>query len=81
MIVDALADGEKCVCKLRELVDSDMSTVSKHLSIMKEAGIVVDRKVGQQVFYSLKVPCIMSFFGCIEAVMESNAREKMELIG
>lgn len=81
MMIDALVDGEKCVCELRELVGSDMSTVSKHLALMKEAGIVVDHKVGQQVFYSLRVPCIMNFFGCVEAVMKSNAKEKMELVG
>lgn len=80
MMIDALADGEQCVCKLQELVGSDISTVSKHLSLMKEAGIVGDRKVGQQVFYSLRVPCITNFFGCIEAVMKSNADEKMELL-
>lgn len=81
MMVDALVDGEKCVCDLRELVGSDISTVSKHLTLMREAGIVVDRKVGQQVFYSLRVPCIVSFFGCVEAVMKSYAEEKMELVG
>ena len=81
MMVDALVDGEKCVCELTELVGSDISTVSKHLALMKEAGIVEDRKVGQQVFYSLRCPCIVSFFGCVEAVMKSNAQEKMELVG
>ena len=81
MMVDALVDGEKCVCELRDLVGSDMSTVSKHLTLMREAGIVVDHKVGQQVFYSLRVPCIVSFFGCVEAVMKANAEEKMELVG
>ncbi|MEN6357967.1 MAG: metalloregulator ArsR/SmtB family transcription factor [Armatimonadota bacterium] len=81
MMVDALVGGEKCVCELRDLVGSDISTVSKHLALMKEAGIVDDRKVGQQVFYSLRCPCIVSFFGCVEAVMKHNAEEKMELIG
>ncbi|MCE5322545.1 metalloregulator ArsR/SmtB family transcription factor [bacterium] len=81
MMVDALVEGEKCVCELTDLVGSDMSTVSKHLTLMREAGIVEDRKVGQQVFYSLRCPCIISFFGCVEAVMKSNAKEKMELVG
>lgn len=81
MMVDALVEGEKCVCELTELVGSDMSTVSKHLTLMKEAGIVEDRKVGQQVFYSLRCPCIVSFFGCVEAVMKFNAKEKLELVG
>ena len=81
VMVDALVDGEKCVCELTELVGSDISTVSKHLALMKEAGILEDRKMGQQVFYSLRCPCIVSFFGCVEAVMKSNAQEKMELVG
>lgn len=72
MIIDALAEGEKCVCDLQAIVGSDMSTVSKHLSVMKAAGIVRDRKAGLQVFYSLRVPCILQFLGCVETVMRSR---------
>jgi DNA-binding transcriptional ArsR family regulator len=81
IMVDALVEGEKCVCELRELVGLDISTVSKHLALMKEAGIVEDRKAGLQVFYRLRCPCIVSFFGCVEAVMKSNAEQKMKLVG
>jgi len=81
MMIDALAEGEKCVCELRDLVGSDISTVSKHLALMRDAGIFNDRKAGQQVFYSLRVPCILNFFGCVEAVMRSTAEEQMELVG
>ena len=80
IMMDALAEGEKCVCELRDLVGSDISTVSKHLALMRDAGIVTDRKAGQQVFYSLRVPCILNFFGCVEAVMKSTAEEQMELV-
>ncbi|MEN6520363.1 MAG: metalloregulator ArsR/SmtB family transcription factor [Armatimonadota bacterium] len=80
MMIDSLSEGEKCVCELRDLVGSDISTVSKHLALMKEAGLVEDRKAGQQVYYKLRVPCIMNFFSCIEAVMESKAREQMSLV-
>ncbi|MEN6548660.1 MAG: metalloregulator ArsR/SmtB family transcription factor [Armatimonadia bacterium] len=74
MIIDALADGEKCVCELQQLVGSDMSTVSKHLSVLRNAGLVDDRKQGLQVFYSLRVPCIINFFGCVEAVMNQRTQ-------
>lgn len=76
MIIDALADGERCVCELREIVGSDISTVSKHLSVMRAAGIVSSRKDGLQVYYRLQVPCILGFFGCVDAVIreESNRR-------
>ena len=74
MMIDALSKGERCVCELQELVGSDMSTVSKHLTVLKKAGIVDDRKVGLWVYYRLKVPCILNFFGCVEAVMDENER-------
>jgi ArsR family transcriptional regulator len=72
MIVDALAEGEKCVNDLTEIVGADMSTVSKHLTVMKSAGLVVDRKQGLQVIYRLRVPCILNFFGCVTAVLRAN---------
>jgi len=72
-IVDELSRvGERCVCELTEMIGSDISTVSKHLSVLKNAGIVDDDKRGNQVFYRLSCPCIMEFFRCIESVLESN---------
>jgi DNA-binding transcriptional ArsR family regulator len=71
-IVDELAKGERCVCELRDMVGADISTVSKHLLVLKQAGIVEDEKRGLQVWYSLKVPCILNFFGCVEDVLKAN---------
>jgi len=73
-IVDKLSRGERCVCDLTEKIGADVSTVSKHLSVLKGAGIVLDDKRGVQVFYRLRVPCILNFFGCVEAVLEENGR-------
>jgi len=78
-VVDVLSRGEKCVCELTDMVGADMSTVSKHLSILKNAGLVRDRKRGQQVYYSLKCPCILQFFACVESVLKINAREQLAL--
>ena len=77
-MIDALKNGEKCVCELRDIVCADISTVSKHLAVMKNAGIVADRKSGHQVFYRLRVPCITNFFDCVEAVIKSAAEELSE---
>jgi len=74
-IVDELSKGERCVCELRDMIGVDISTVSKHLSILKDAGIVEDDKRGLQVWYRLKVPCILNFFGCVENVLKANARQ------
>ena len=79
-IIDELSRGERCVCELKELAGGDMSTVSKHLSVLKNAGIVEDDKRGLQVFYRLRVPCILNFFGCIENVLQENARRQQALV-
>jgi len=80
-IVDELSRGERCVCELTEMIGADMSTVSKHLSLLKAAGIVQDDKRGAQVFYSLRVPCVLRFFSCIEAVIEADAKARREGTG
>lgn len=79
-IVNELSKGERCVCDLREEIGADMSTVSKHLSVLKNAGIVEDDKRGLQVFYRLRVPCIMNFFSCVENVLQENARRQQALV-
>ena len=80
-IVDELSRNKKCVCELTEMIGSDMSTVSKHLSILKNAGIIADEKRGTQAIYRLKVPCVLKFLDCVEAVIKNNLKEQMELVG
>ena len=79
-MVDVLSHKEQCVCELTKMVGVDTSTVSKHLSILKSAGIVEDEKRGLQVWYSLKVPCILNFFGCVEQVQKLSAKEKRSVL-
>ena len=74
-IVDQLAKKELCVKDLTGMIGDDISTVSRHLSVLKEAGIVQDDKRGLQVYYSLKVPCVMNFFGCVESVIKSQLKQ------
>jgi len=71
-MIDRLEKGEACVCELQKIVNADMSTVSKHLSLMKKAGLVEDRKEGLWVYYRLRVPCVIRFFDCIDAVVENG---------
>jgi DNA-binding transcriptional ArsR family regulator len=79
-MIEELKHGERCVCELQEMIGYDMSTVSKHLSVLKNAGIVEDRRSGTSVYYTLRVPCIVSFFGCVEEVMESNVKRQNEIM-
>lgn len=73
-IIEELYYGEKCVCEFVDKIDADFSTISKHFSVLKKAGIVDSQKKGKQVYYRLKVPCILQFMGCVEAVIESQSK-------
>ncbi|MCX6751870.1 MAG: metalloregulator ArsR/SmtB family transcription factor [Candidatus Nomurabacteria bacterium] len=79
-MVDQLSQGELCVRELTELVGADISTTSKHLSVLKSAGIVADEKRGMQVYYRLKMPCVLRFFDCMGEVIEQTAREHMDMV-
>ncbi|MBI4468336.1 MAG: winged helix-turn-helix transcriptional regulator [Acidobacteria bacterium] len=79
-IVDELSRSERCVCDLRDMVGADFSTVSKHLSILKNAGIVDAEKRGAQVIYRLRIPCVLHFFECVSQIIESVAKEQLQLV-
>ena len=74
MIVDRLGRGECSVGDLREIVGSDLSTVSKHLSLLRAHGIVDDRREGTTVYYRLLTPCVCNFFTCATQVLKERAR-------
>jgi len=80
-MVEQLAQRECCVCEFFDAIDVDFSTVSKHLAVLKQAGIVDVEKRGKQVFYRLKVPCVLEFMGCVEAVLAGNAGSGLGSLG
>ncbi|NOR14706.1 MAG: metalloregulator ArsR/SmtB family transcription factor [Candidatus Aminicenantes bacterium] len=79
-MVEELAKRSHCVNELTEMVEVDVSTVSKHLSILKNAGLIYDEKRGKQVFYSLRMRCALNFFDCVEAVLKEQARDRAAVI-
>lgn len=76
-VVDELAKGERCVCELTEMIEADMSTVSKHLSVLKLAGLVADEKRGLMVYYRLTTPCLTGLFDCVEGVLSSRGKGRL----
>ena len=65
-MVEKLSSGELCVCEFYNALELDYSTISRHLTVLKKAGIVDSRKSGKQVFYSLKAHCVLGFLGCLD---------------
>jgi len=76
MVIEFLKNGEHSFSEVFDLFKLDKSTVSKHLLVLKEAGIISSRKDGSDMIYKLEVPCILDFFTCVTAVIESNVKRQ-----
>lgn len=76
MMVKALGTGDKCVNELHELVGGDLSTISKHLTVLKNAGIVETYKQGNFVFYHLTLQCVSTFIRCLENASPFNENQE-----
>ena len=80
LMLDALRQKELCVCELAEIVGADQSTVSRHLAILKQAGLVGERKEGATVYHCLRVRCLDGFFQCIESVLATALEHQQSAV-
>lgn len=67
-IVGMLRDGERCVCDLMGALDAAQSRLSFHLKVLKDAGLVVDRRNGRWVYYSLSKDALDEATGYIKSL-------------
>ena len=65
-MVEQLFVSEQCVCEFVDVLKLDFSTVSKHLSILRQAQIIEDDKRGKNVYYKLRAQCIPTIISCLE---------------
>jgi len=72
-IVQILADGERCVCELQEDLGAAQSRLSFHLKKLKDAGIVMDRREGRWVHYSLAPEALEEMRAFLGEVKPSDA--------
>ncbi|MDF1537078.1 MAG: metalloregulator ArsR/SmtB family transcription factor [bacterium] len=79
-MVEQIAAGEKCVCELVNMLGLDTSTVSKHLTVLRNAGVLVDQKRGNMVFFTVRMECVVGFFSCVRKALESQAREHLAAV-
>lgn len=71
-IVDELNMGPKNVTELTEMVGIDISTISRHLTILKHAGIIAATKVNNQMIYRLQCPCVLDMYNCVVQIKENE---------
>jgi DNA-binding transcriptional ArsR family regulator len=79
-VIEFLRNGEKCVCEIVEHTGTGMSNISKHLSVLKKAGIVNDRRDGLKIMYSLIMPCALDFAHCVESVVIKRLDEQRSVM-
>jgi ArsR family transcriptional regulator len=78
-IIDQLdIDQERCVCELVDALGYDQPLVSKHLAVLKNAGLVTFRQEGTSVYYKLRTPCVKKFLDCIDRVLKENLQATNE---
>lgn len=77
MVIDFLQGEERAFSEIFNLFQLDKSTVSKHLLVLKEAGIISSTKIGTETIYKLEVTCVSNFFKCATLVIENNVKKYM----
>jgi ArsR family transcriptional regulator len=79
-VVELVAEGEKSVTELVGAIGAEPSNMSRHLAVLKRAGIVSDRKEGLNVYYRLELPCVASFFTCVTDAVKEKLEKSESLL-
>lgn len=80
LMVETLQKGELCVCDLQAIVGDDMSTVSRHLAVLREAGVVSTRKEGTNIYYCLELCCLGKFLNCTRDHVAARIAEHVKVL-
>ncbi len=70
-IIDELEKQDRNVSELTEMVGIDISTTSRHLTTLKQAGIISSSKKNNQMIYHLLCPCVLDMYKCVMKIKES----------
>ena len=76
MILETLRDGEQCVCHLEAVLGCRQSYISQHLMVLREAGLVEDRRDGARIFYRVIKPEV---FDLVEYANRLNGEQQVHI--
>ena len=79
-IVELLRDGEKSAGELIDLLDLEHANASQHFSVLRARHVVVNRKEGNQVFYSLRDPALFKVLDILKSYFYSQLSETESLL-
>jgi ArsR family transcriptional regulator len=81
MLAEELSKGEKCVCELVPMTGVDFSTVSKHLALLRTAGLIKSRKQDLNVYYSISMPEARRIISLARAGVKSSHSRLLKVAG
>lgn len=67
-ILHRLRFGERCVCELTDALDAAQSRLSFHLKVLKDAGLVTDRREGRWMYYALQAGALEELAGAVQSL-------------
>jgi len=73
MIIEHLDVGDMTVSEITEIAGLDISTVSRHLGVLKNAGIVSCSVSGNNRIYALRTSCVLGFLDCVDDILREGA--------
>jgi DNA-binding transcriptional ArsR family regulator len=79
-ILDLLKEGERCVCEIFPAISQEQANVSKHLAILKQAGILECRKDGFRILYRIKNPEVLKLLQSSTRILKAQAQEQQAMM-
>jgi DNA-binding transcriptional ArsR family regulator len=79
-ILDLLKNGERCVCEIFPAINQEQANVSKHLTILKQSGILESRKEGLRVTYWIKNKEVLDLIKGVSLMLKNQAQEQREIL-
>ena len=72
--------GERCVCDIAEALEISQPMTSKHVAMLRDAGLLDSRKEGALVFYRVSTPCLVEFFKCLDRSISHSIKSRQGIL-
>jgi ArsR family transcriptional regulator len=79
-ILETLRNGEKCICEIVPAINGEQSNVSRHISLMEKAHLVITRKEGVRVMVKVKNPEIFEILDMVRDILKKQMKEHEKLL-
>jgi DNA-binding transcriptional ArsR family regulator len=75
-----LKDGERCACEIIPKMKEDQSNISRHLTHMRDAGILESRKEGVSVYYKIKDGRVFTLLSLVDEMVKAEIKKKARMV-